>query len=123
MQFSNMSLASLVMVLLSVSATASSVHARTDSSGMTVGEAAQQCGNDQTISCCNTSTDNSGSGLSALDGVLGGSCTAIPISGQFSCIRDPKIASNMSQQLLALRLLSARRAQATKQHAAPATRV
>ncbi|KAK2603742.1 hypothetical protein QQS21_004118 [Conoideocrella luteorostrata] len=47
----------------------------------TLGEAAAQCGNHQTISCCNKGDTESNGGLlgSALDGLLGGNCAAISI--------------------------------------------
>ena len=52
---------------------------------LTVGDASQQCGNDQALSCCNTNsgdnTDQGGLIGSLLNGVLGGSCTQVPVTG------------------------------------------
>ncbi|OAL29567.1 hypothetical protein AYO22_01981 [Fonsecaea multimorphosa] len=50
--------------------------------GMTVAEAGNQCGNGQVVSCCDTSTSSLASGLLSgdLNGILGGSCSPIPLS-------------------------------------------
>ncbi|KAK2603732.1 hypothetical protein QQS21_004108 [Conoideocrella luteorostrata] len=47
----------------------------------TLGDAAAQCGNHQTISCCNKGDTESNGGLigSVADGLLGGNCEAISI--------------------------------------------
>ena len=99
MHFSAVSMVSLAMMLLSVSAR-NVEKARSDTGSMTVDQASQQCGNDQTISCCNTSTDDSAAGgllgANALNGLLGGSCTAIPVNGQFSCVREWKLNWNLT---------------------------
>ncbi|OAP55835.1 hypothetical protein AYL99_09987 [Fonsecaea erecta] len=53
------------------------------SSGLTVEQAGNQCGNGQVISCCNTSTDTSGDGgilSGSLNDILGGSCSPIPVN-------------------------------------------
>jgi hypothetical protein len=51
---------------------------------VSVGEASQQCGNDQSLSCCNTVSNSEGGLLGGvLDGLLGGSCTQVPIAGAF----------------------------------------
>ena len=86
MHFSAVSMVSLAMMVLSASAR-SIEKARGESGGMTVEQASQQCGNDQVVSCCNTSTEDTAAGLlgvNALNGLLGGSCTTIPVSGQSS---------------------------------------
>ena len=97
MHFSAVSVVSVAMMLLSASAR-SIEKVRSDAGGMTVEQASQQCGNDQTISCCNTSTTDNASGLlgaNAANGLLGGSCTVIPVTGQFSRFRDLKTCSNI----------------------------
>ncbi|KAK2603722.1 hypothetical protein QQS21_004098 [Conoideocrella luteorostrata] len=47
----------------------------------TLGDAASQCGNHQTISCCNSGDTESNGGLigSLLDGVAGGNCAALSV--------------------------------------------
>jgi hypothetical protein len=52
------------------------------SDAVSVGEASQQCGNEQALSCCNTVSNSEGGLLGGvLDGLLGGSCTQVPIAG------------------------------------------
>lgn len=56
-----------------------------DGNDLTVGDASQQCGNNQALSCCNTnsgdSADQGGLVGSLLNGILGGSCTQVPVAG------------------------------------------
>lgn len=58
----------------------------TTATAMTVGEAAEQCGNGQKISCCNTSgQDESGTGLLGnlgINSIAGGTCEFIPVDGE-----------------------------------------
>lgn len=53
----------------------------------------QQCGNGQSISCCNQQQDTTGTGgllgLAGLNNILGGTCETIPINGKRTSPHDP----------------------------------
>ncbi|KZF19510.1 hypothetical protein L228DRAFT_271306 [Xylona heveae TC161] len=77
MQFKTLALALPALFTL-----AAAVPSPNGGSGPTVGDAS--CGNGQVLSCCNTDSESSGGLIGGiLDGVLGGSCTAlnIPVVG------------------------------------------
>ncbi|ETN43570.1 uncharacterized protein HMPREF1541_02729 [Cyphellophora europaea CBS 101466] len=76
--------------IMATSVLAAPQAAGTSDSDVTVGEAAQQCGNNQTISCCNSASSDSADGLlgGLLDGILGGNCVQIPVAGTFHFPHD-----------------------------------
>ncbi len=74
----------LLFITLAVTGVFAGTPIKARTSGMTVEEASNQCGNGQVISCCNTSTssgDNGGILGGSLNGLLGGSCSPIPVNG------------------------------------------
>ncbi|KIY01882.1 uncharacterized protein Z520_02020 [Fonsecaea multimorphosa CBS 102226] len=78
--------------------------------GMTVAEAGNQCGNGQVVSCCDTSTSSLASGLLSgdLNGILGGSCSPIPLSREFSHhLVKKKTGVNLHKPALVARPLAA----------------
>lgn len=83
--YSNIIAAFTAIMATSVFAAPQASSSSADGNDLTVGAAAQQCGNNQALSCCNTNSGDSDSqgGLvgSLLNGILGGSCTQVPVAG------------------------------------------
>lgn len=73
-----------IFTVLSFALAAVAMPSRTERAEPTVGPGGNAiCGNGEVISCCNTQSGSSGSGLlgvgGILDGVLGGSCSPLTI--------------------------------------------
>ena len=90
--YSNILAAFTAIMATSVFAAPQTGTSSSDDNTLTVGDAAQQCGNNQALSCCNTSNgDSDGQGGlvgSLLNGLLGGSCVQVPVSGKTLPLRS-----------------------------------